>query len=240
MIHSNFYSGVENIMTEWKAGFDYSCVEAAFALLDGENRIVFDEYLTLNNRNASELPVWMEKLLAEHGLSFQSVTEWSVGAGPGSFTGLRLASSIVMGFAFRKDIKRRCVSTAAAIAGTAGLTAEKVLTLYDGKKNEILGFGLNRKDDFYEDNGFRNVLSNADDAEKMLNEYPVMAALGKDFEAVQKILGAEFSSKVVHVEHLSAVPLITAAPGDFSGKLTDLTYLRPAVFVEPRPIRTDI
>ena len=109
-------------MSEWKAGFDYSCAEAAFAVLDENNQVVFDEYLTLQNRNAAELPLWLESTLADHKLTLNDITEWSVGAGPGSFTGLRLASSFVMGIAFRRNVKRRCVSTASAIASTAKLT----------------------------------------------------------------------------------------------------------------------
>jgi tRNA A37 threonylcarbamoyladenosine modification protein TsaB len=226
--------------SEWKAGFDYSCAEAAFALLDENDQIVFDEHLSLNNRNAAELPVWMESILSKHGLDFNTITQWRVGSGPGSFTGLRLASALVMGFSFRKDVKCRCISTASAIAGTAGLTAERVLTLYDGKKNEILGYGLAYQGSYYADDGFDTVLDNPADAEKLFEQYSVMVALEKDHEVIRKVFGNEFAEKVILVPHLSAVPLITAAPGDFSKKLTDLVYLRPAVFVEPRLVRQDL
>ena len=228
-------------MSEWKAGFDYSCAEAAFAVLDENDQVVFDEYLTLQNRNAAELPLWLESTLADHKLTLNDITEWSVGAGPGSFTGLRLASSFVMGIAFRRNVKRRCVSTASAIASTAKLTDQHVLTLYDGKKNEILGFGLEYAGGYYQDDHFTCVIRTPEDLDKALEHYTKAAQLAKDYEAVRKVLGdTAASQKVLKVDHLSAVPLILACPGDFSRKLTDLVYLRPAVFVEPRPIRTNV
>ena len=227
-------------MREWKAGFDYSCAEAAFALLDEKNQVLFDRNLSLNNRNAAELPLWMENTLAEFNLDFNDITQWSVGAGPGSFTGLRLASSLVMGFSFRKEVKCRCVSTASAIAGTAGLTEPGVLTLYDGKKNEILGYGLTYQNGCYMDDHFDTVLKNPQDAEALFDRYTAMVALEKDHEVIRKVFGQDFAEKVIVVPHLSAVPLVTSAPDDFSKKLTDLVYLRPAVFVEPRLIRQDV
>ena len=86
-----------------RAGFDYSWSEASFALADENGTVIFDEFIQLPPRNASGLPSWMEECLKKHGAVFNDITEWSVGIGPGSFTGLRLASSFVMGLAFRRE-----------------------------------------------------------------------------------------------------------------------------------------
>ena len=83
-----------------RAGFDYSWSEASFALADENGTVIFDEFIQLPPRNASGLPSWMEECLKKHGAVFNDITEWSVGIGPGSFTGVRIGVSVIKGFAF--------------------------------------------------------------------------------------------------------------------------------------------
>ena len=142
-----------------RAGFDYSWSEASFALADENGTVIFDEFIQLPPRNASGLPSWMEECLKKHGAVFNDITEWSVGIGPGSFTGLRLASSFVMGLAFRREnVRCRGVSTASALAATAGLEVQRVLALFDGRRDELLAFGLGNRNGSYEPDSFHAVL----------------------------------------------------------------------------------
>ena len=91
----------------FKAGFDYSWQEASFAVCDDNGRLLLEECKVFPPRNASGLPGWLSGLLARKGLKPEDISEWSVGCGPGSFTGLRVAASFVMGLGFGRDIRRR-------------------------------------------------------------------------------------------------------------------------------------
>ena len=156
-----------------KAGFDYSWAEASFGCVDGKGNVIFDENIALPPRNASTLPDWMDQCLASRNLTFNDIGEWSVGNGPGSFTGLRLASAFVMGKTFaKKNVARRAVPTAAAMAHTAFrkvggggndlISGKKVAALFDGRREEILLYGMEEKNGSFLSGKENGVLSSAD------------------------------------------------------------------------------
>ena len=220
-----------------RAGFDYSWAEASFACIDEEGQVIFDENIALPPRNASSLPVWMEQCLASHNRSFDDIGEWSVGNGPGSFTGLRLASAFVMGRSFRREnTARRAVPTAAAMAHTAfngnqNISGKKVAALFDGRRDEILLYGMEEKDGSFLSGKENGVLSAADLS--MLSSFDAFVALERDREQIESVTNGILQNKIVCIDHIRAAFLILNEPGDFSRPLTELVYLRPAVFVDP-------
>ncbi|MBR4665957.1 MAG: tRNA (adenosine(37)-N6)-threonylcarbamoyltransferase complex dimerization subunit type 1 TsaB [Lentisphaeria bacterium] len=218
----------------YKAGFDYSWQEASFAVCDEKGNLLLEEFHVFPPRNASGLTAWMSELLARHQLTLNEIGEWSVGSGPGSFTGLRVAASLVMGLCFGREIRRRAVSTASAMADSLNLSADlqRALVLFDGHRDELLGYGLDRTPAGFVPSGFHAVLSR--DSLSALTDYDVLIALEKDAVRIQEIAGEKAAGKLRTVPHIRASFLITNCPDDFSSKLTDPVYLRPAVFVEPR------
>jgi len=218
----------------FKAGFDYSWQEASFALCDENGKLLLEEFQVFPPRNASGLTAWMSGLLAKHRLTLNDISEWSVGCGPGSFTGLRVAASLVMGLCFGRDIRRRAVSTASALADSLMLPPEikRVLVLFDGHREELLGYGLDRTPEGFVPSGFHAVLSR--DSLSALSDYDVLTALEKDADRIREIAGERAAGKLQTVPHIRASFLIANSPNDFTRKLTDPVYLRPAVFVEPR------
>lgn len=217
-----------------RAALDESGAGMAFAAVTEAGDVVFDEYIPMNRNAASSMPSAMMKILADHGYTFQDVSEWSVGAGPGSFTGLRLASSFVMGLTFGKEIRNRAVSTASMIAENAATGAQKMLVLFDGRKKEILAYGVKLVNGSYVENGFHAVIRNTEELAQAMNGYDDAAAFAADHDALTAVADG---SGVVRVERLSALALIRWQPDDFSRPLTDLLYQRPPVFVEPKVIR---
>ncbi len=217
----------------FRAGFDYSWSEASFALAKEDGTLLFDTHIALPPRNASGLPAWMKKCLEQYAAAFQDIGEWSVGIGPGSFTGLRLASSFVMGLAFgRSNVRCRGISTAAAMAATADTEQERVLALFDGRRDELLAFGLRREESFYRPDGVHAVLGNT--SLELLDKYDAFVCFVRDEAQIRKVAEHAVEGKLHPLEHLKASSLIFTSPGDFSTTLKDLVYLRPAVFVEPR------
>ena len=73
---------------------------AAFALMDDAGQLLIDESRPMRGREAASLASFLTGLLAEKELTVRDVTHWSVGSGPGSFTGMRLASALVKGWVF--------------------------------------------------------------------------------------------------------------------------------------------
>ncbi|MDD5250860.1 MAG: tRNA (adenosine(37)-N6)-threonylcarbamoyltransferase complex dimerization subunit type 1 TsaB [Rhodocyclaceae bacterium] len=89
---------------------------------------------SLTGGSALALP-WIDELLAEAGIAMAAVDAIAFGAGPGSFTGLRLACGIAQGLAFGLDRPTLGVSTLAALAWASG--EPRVFACLDARMNEV-------------------------------------------------------------------------------------------------------
>ena len=79
---------------------------------------------------------WAEALLAEAGLAKSRIDALAVGVGPGAFTGVRLAISLVQGIALGLDRPVLPVSTLAALAAHA-VAEGPVLAAIDARMGEL-------------------------------------------------------------------------------------------------------
>lgn len=219
------------------AGFDFSSANASFAVVDEVKGVLFDRAIPMPGRDASQLPRKMSGLLAEYDLCFEEIDAWSVGAGPGSFTGLRIAAAFVEGLAFRRPVRTRGVSSAAGLAHTLFEADAPALALYDGRKSEILACGLKAEDGFFTEDGFHAVIRNPAELAGAVKNYPHLCALTPDREAIRKIC-PDWLPLIAFADAVSGAALAVWKPDDFSRGLTHPAYLRPAVFVPPANIRT--
>ena len=93
----------------------------------------------------SELALPMlEKLLKKTGLTVEGLEAVAFGAGPGSFTGLRIACGLAQGLAFPRGIPVLGVSTLEALAEEAG--APRVVACLDARMREVYYAALQRED----------------------------------------------------------------------------------------------
>jgi tRNA threonylcarbamoyladenosine biosynthesis protein TsaB len=111
----------------------------ALAVGDGEAQERFEVAPRRHNRIIFDM---LQDLVPGGDLRSRGVDCLAYGAGPGSFTGLRIAASAVQGLAFSNDLPAVGVSTLAALAQGAleeGAVPEtdKVLSLIDARVGEV-------------------------------------------------------------------------------------------------------
>jgi tRNA threonylcarbamoyladenosine biosynthesis protein TsaB len=100
--------------------------------LDGQIRA---RRLLAEQRHSSLLLPMVDELLREAAMTLRQLDGIGYGAGPGSFTGLRIACAVTQGLALGADLPVVGVSTLESIAGQAD--ADRVLTVLDARMAEV-------------------------------------------------------------------------------------------------------
>ena len=115
------------------AAFETSTEWCSVALwLDGE--IAGMEERAGNRHGELALPA-LERLAAAAGIRVAALDAVAFGAGPGSFTGLRIACGVAQGIAFARDLPVLGVSTLMALAEESG--AARVIACLDARMHEV-------------------------------------------------------------------------------------------------------
>lgn len=89
------------------------------------------------NGGSEHLLPWVHELLAEADLTLSQMDGIAFGAGPGGFTGLRLACGVAQGLAWGLDLPVLPVSTLEALALASG--EREVWVCLDARMNEVYG-----------------------------------------------------------------------------------------------------
>ena len=103
------------------------------ALLAGDG-LVAREALAVQKHSELILPM-VDKVLAEAGIGLNDLDGISFGAGPGSFTGLRIACGVAQGLALGAELPVVGICTLEALAEQAG--GERVIAVLDARMGEI-------------------------------------------------------------------------------------------------------
>lgn len=153
----------------------------------------------------------IEALMAQAGLQFAQLDAIVFGRGPGSFTGLRTACSVVQGLAYGANVKVLPVDTLMAVAQEACilapsqcLSATRLLAALDARMGEVYV-------DYYEFNSVlrsiyagdllkkpQNLLENLDSAPTLL--------AGN----IRPTLDAQLSAEALALPHLHSLPTARA------------------------------
>jgi tRNA threonylcarbamoyladenosine biosynthesis protein TsaB len=86
-------------------------------------------------RHSALIIAMADSILREAGVRLADLSEIAFGAGPGSFTGLRIACGVAQGLALGADLPVRAVSSLLALAQASGKNA--VVAVLDARMNEV-------------------------------------------------------------------------------------------------------
>ena len=116
---------------------DTSTAWVSVAVFDGQSTIAIREHA--GNASSERILPLVTQILAEAGTPLQSLAGIAFGAGPGSFTGVRIACGVVQGLAFGAGLPVFGVSTLGAIAQSAWRAhgAARVLACIDARMREV-------------------------------------------------------------------------------------------------------
>jgi tRNA threonylcarbamoyladenosine biosynthesis protein TsaB len=96
---------------------------------------VFEQSFHAGQRHSELALPALRELLQQAALDMQSIDGVAYGAGPGSFTGLRIACGLAQGLALARDLPVAGIGTLLALAENCG--AGKVIACLDARMGEV-------------------------------------------------------------------------------------------------------
>jgi tRNA threonylcarbamoyladenosine biosynthesis protein TsaB len=135
-------------------GLDTSTLSAGIAVLDDDR--VLAEGRHDSSRRTADLLVGIDALCRRAGVAPTELEAVAVGAGPGSFTGLRIGMATAKGIAFAAGVPLWAVSSLAALAADARATpdarapAPAIAAVLDARRGEVFA-GCYRGDELVGD-----------------------------------------------------------------------------------------
>jgi tRNA threonylcarbamoyladenosine biosynthesis protein TsaB len=114
------------------------------SLAAGAGVAVHETTIAAGQRQAERILAEIEALLAGAGLRVGDLDGVAYGAGPGSFTGLRIACGVAQGIAAARGIPVLGVGTLAALA--EGSDAPRVIACLDARMGEVYHAAFEKRD----------------------------------------------------------------------------------------------
>ena len=175
----------------------------------------------MQRRDAAAFAHFLQTNLNENNLDFSDITHWTVGSGPGSFTGMRIAASFIQGLTYGKNISTRTVPSAEAIAAGANTDKNNTCVLFDGRNKEIILLDLKSR---------KEAILNKEQSKEYFaeNKFDCFAAMQYDKNAIELIIPQEIFSRIQWAEKLDMNAFFQSG-NIFDNNLTNLIYIRPSV-----------
>ncbi|MFA5204586.1 MAG: tRNA (adenosine(37)-N6)-threonylcarbamoyltransferase complex dimerization subunit type 1 TsaB [Lentisphaeria bacterium] len=230
----------------WSAALD-SSVGAALAIARGGRVVVRRNLPAAERERDLDLAAWCLDACREAGVPLAAIRCWTVGIGPGSFSGLRAGIAFVQGVTAATGAQVRGVPSSlalacmAAAAGTAAAPGCRVGVLHDARRQQLILSVWELTDAGWRETVPAGVREPAElpaalaGCDRLVTPHAATVAPRLDPSALGRLLA---------VADLDAAALLAppgwpwpaAAPAESAdGPAIEPIYVRPPVFVPPRP-----
>lgn len=213
------------------AALDTSASQGAFAVLTAETYEVVSTGTDLETgRRSAGLFARMLAILYRAGVTLAQIEAWRVGMGPGSFTGVRAGAALVLGAGQGTGAQVQGMPTALAAARAAGVEGP-FFCLADGRRGEALV-----TPGAVDPNGrIQTGESFATRIESLADQEGVAVVLTQDpiADAVETLL----AERCLRIPHLDVSGFWQQGDQPAHDEELKPVYVRPAVFVAPKPAR---
>ncbi|HBM17512.1 MAG TPA: hypothetical protein DD381_14380 [Lentisphaeria bacterium] len=204
---------------------DLSGSFASFALTKGKDLVLAESFILQNRNNAVFFSSFFSKC-SEYEIDISMIEKWIIGTGPGSFTGLRIASAYVMGITYGSFKKAVGISSAFPVAIESAIEKrEKLGIIFPSSKEAVYFCTI-----FSDENGSLSMENTpvclAKSELKYVESYKRFAVLcvANENEAIRASLPK--NSSVIFLNRFPIEKMFC----DFKGNYTcieDLIYLKP-------------
>lgn len=124
--------------------FYHLCIETATEVcsvaLGDRGRLIVEDNINKKNSHTETLTLQIEKILNEAGISYRDLSGVGLSGGPGSYTGLRVGSSVAKGICYAWDLPLVAVDTLYGIGvGVYDRTFEGqvIIPMIDARRQEV-------------------------------------------------------------------------------------------------------
>ena len=122
----------------YKAALDTSTAFAALAVTKDDN-LCFELNEIPLGRASGGVTTSMTNAFQSAGISLSEVREWTIGLGPGSFSGIRIGAALIKGICAGTGAAYRGVPSSVAMASAlSAMDVANVAVLHDGRRGEAL------------------------------------------------------------------------------------------------------
>ena len=210
---------------------------AAFTVAD-DDRVLANCTLAAHGRASDErLVPWLLDTVSALDLELSSIERWTVGTGPGSFSGIRVGISWVLGVCAGTGATVRGVPSSLALAreATGPCIGDTVAVLHDARRQQVVLSTYQLGENGLAPTGTPAVINPPD------LSVDCYAALVTAQDPVSDLLGDALGARLLRVSTVDARHLLRADwpwPPDHPAMIASLepVYVRPAVFVKPKPV----
>jgi tRNA threonylcarbamoyl adenosine modification protein YeaZ len=124
----------------YKAALDTSSAFASFAVADiVNNHTVITDHAAMTRKKSAGLILRITELLRLKEIRLDEISHWTIGMGPGSFTGIRVGAALVKGICCATGARYRGLPSSLAMAIQANPSDKDVIAvLHDGRRNEMI------------------------------------------------------------------------------------------------------
>jgi len=158
---------------------------------------IFAEFTLMERQQASHILPMIDRLLMQAKVSLNQLDTLAFSCGPGSFTGIRLAASVIQGLAYASNLPVVAISTLQILAQGAyrAFDAKNVLVAIDARMDEVYWGAYRLASD-----GFMRPISTDQRCKPILVEPPSLCdnwmGLGDGWKAYSELLRSRISGVI--------------------------------------------